>query len=90
MRISVEGEWLRLDPERAYVCVGIDHSYLQNAGAVTTATMQPASSIAHRKLQKERIVQEGKTTWLILPASPPTWMRIPTWVSMMCRSSWAA
>jgi type II secretory pathway component GspD/PulD (secretin) len=62
LKLSVQGQWLdQVDPQRAYLRMKIDHSYIVDTPPDT------AGRIVHKEIEKERTVSEGKTAWFPLP-----------------------
>ncbi len=64
LTLTLQTEWLRIDPQRAYARVAIDRTYLtrgEDDGAL------PEPSITHQEYHKERVLTEGRMSWLLLP-----------------------
>lgn len=63
LKLAIDGEWLRIDDERAYVRASIEHSYLDRPAT----TSQPERSIARKEFLKEQILTAHKRHWMVLP-----------------------
>lgn len=62
LKLSVQGQWLdQVDPQRAYLRMKIDHSYIVDTPPDTVGR------IVHNEIEKERTVSEGNTAWFALP-----------------------